>query len=199
MRQATVAYVLGDRLYLNITNRCTNACAFCIRGTKEGVGYNLWLEEEPTADEVLQAIKNPLQYREIVFCGYGEPLLRPGVVRQVAAALKKQGPVSIRINTNGLANLYHRHNVLPELTGLIDVLSISLNAPDAVSYQQICRPQWAEEAYPALLGFIRESKKYIPRVVVSAVEWPGVDLEKCRAVAADLGVAYRIRKLTGSF
>ncbi|AQS59116.1 TatD family nuclease-associated radical SAM protein [Desulforamulus ferrireducens] len=193
----TLSYQIGDALYLNITNRCSNNCAFCIRDTAEGVGYHLWLQKEPTAEEILATIENPSQYREIVFCGYGEPLCRLEIVKEVAAALKERGARSIRINTNGQANLFYGRNIVPDLAGLVDVISISLNAHNAATYVELCRPQQGEEAYYAMLNFAKKCVGVIPRVVLSVVEWPGVDVEACRAIARDLGAEFRLRKYSG--
>ncbi|HEY8392971.1 MAG TPA: TatD family nuclease-associated radical SAM protein [Capillibacterium sp.] len=187
------AYPIGDRLYLNITNRCPNRCVFCIRNNEKGVGYNLWLDREPSAEEVLTAAGNAGDYREVVFCGYGEPLLRWEVVAEVARALKTRYNVPIRVNTNGLAEALLKQSILPKLQGLVDTISISLNAADAATYDRLCRSSLGPEAYPALLRFIRESKKFIPRVVVSVVQIPGFDPEPARKIAEELGVEFRVR------
>ncbi|SHE37745.1 TatD family nuclease-associated radical SAM protein [Desulforamulus putei] len=195
-REFIVSYPIGDSLYLNITNRCFNKCAFCIRQTKTGVGYNLWLSKEPSLPEVLDAVQDPRQYKEIVFCGYGEPLCRLELVREVAAELKKRGARSIRVNTNGQANSLYGRNVVPELAGLVDTMSISLNAQDAATYVKLCQPREGEKAYFSMLDFARKCVGVIPRVILSVVEWPGVDVEACRAIARDLGAEFRLRKPT---
>lgn len=188
-----IAYSLGDALYLNITNRCPNNCCFCVRNGTEGLGgYGLWLEKEPSAREVIEAIGDPREYEEVVFCGFGEPLMRLDVVKEVAAAVKEYG-VPVRINTNGLGNLVHGRNILPELEGLIDRISISLNAEDAKKYQKICRSEYGEQAYDAIIEFIKEAKVYIPDVTVSVLTLKTVDIEKCRKIAKELGVKFRIR------
>lgn len=193
------AYRLGSSLYLNITNRCTNDCLFCIRRTREGLGsYDLWLEREPDLQELLAAAGDIRPYQEVVFCGYGEPLIRPDLVVQAAKEFKKRGR-PVRINTNGQANLIHGRNILPELAGIVDTVSISLNTADPGQYLEICRPQHGEKAYPALLEFASASKKYIPKVILTAVTWPGVDMEKCLGLARELGVAFRPRRLSGTF
>lgn len=189
----TIAYPLHDSLYLNITNRCPNACLFCIRESKTGVGYNLWLEREPLASEVIEAIHDPSGYREVVFCGYGEPLLRSEVVVEVSQWLKKW-PVQVRLNTNGLADLFLGYDVLPNLKGLIDVVSISLNADNAELYQQLTRSSLGKTAFQAVLDFARRSQNYIPRVILTVVDYPGVDLEKAKVIAAELGVEFRTRE-----
>ncbi|GAB6181016.1 hypothetical protein JCM14036_23350 [Desulfotomaculum defluvii] len=195
-KQFIVSYQIGETLYLNITNRCLNKCAFCIRETPTGIGYNLWLNKEPTAQEVLAAIKEPTMFKEIVFCGYGEPLSRLDVVKEVAKSLKETGAKSIRVNTNGQANRYYGYNVVPELVGLVDTISISLNAQNAATYTEICKPADGENSYYAMLEFARKCVGTIPRVILSVVEWPGVDVEACSIIAQDLGAEFRQRKLT---
>ncbi|MDD3652993.1 MAG: TatD family nuclease-associated radical SAM protein [Desulfotomaculaceae bacterium] len=193
------AYALGDSLYLNVTNKCTNDCAFCVRKTVEGVGYyDLWLEKEPNLNELLEAAGDVRQYREVVFCGYGEPLIRIDLVIEAARALKSLG-VPVRVNTNGQAGLYHGRNIAVELSGLIDTISISLNAADSGHYVSLCRPRQGEEAFPAILEFARQCKKYIPKVILSVVRWPGVDIAGCREIARSLDVELRVREPAGTF
>jgi radical SAM protein, TatD family-associated len=192
-RAMVIAYPLKDSLYLNITNRCPNACLFCIRETNGGVGYNLWLKQEPTVEEIVTAIGEPSRYQEIVFCGYGEPLLRPEIVTEVARILKKH-PLKIRLNTNGLADLFLGYDILPKLGGLVDTISISLNADNAISYQELTRTKFGAAAYPALLDFIRRSKEFIPDVIVSVVRYPGVNIDKAATLAKELGVQFRVRE-----
>jgi TatD family-associated radical SAM protein len=186
-----IAYPLHGSLYLNITNRCPNACRFCIRETC-GVGYHLWLEHEPAVNEIIEAIGDPARYHEVVFCGYGEPLTRPEVVIEVGRWLKEKR-VKVRLNTNGLADLFLGYDILPRLGGVVDTISISLNAPDAESYAEITRTAYGLDAYPAVVAFASRSRKYIPEVVLTAVEYPGVDVQKAAAVAKKLNIPYRIR------
>ncbi|MCL4514567.1 MAG: TatD family nuclease-associated radical SAM protein [Firmicutes bacterium] len=189
-----IAYQLGDSLYVNVTNRCTNNCTFCIRRTSSGVGgYNLWLQEEPSVEEMLEAIGDPGRFKEVVFCGYGEPLMRVDEVIQAARALKEKYRIPIRIDTNGQANLIHGRNVVPELAGLVDTISISLNAENAEKYQSVSHSRYGAAAYQAVLDFAREGKKYIPRVVLTVVDVPEVDIEASRRIAGDLGVELRVR------
>jgi TatD DNase family protein len=189
-----IAYKIRDSLYLNITNRCTNKCSFCIRYQSDFVkGHNLRLETEPTEKELKDAIGDPTKYSEVVFCGYGEPTLRLDIVKSVAAWIKEQGGV-VRVNTNGQGNLINKRNILPELRGIVDVVSVSLNAQDAESYNRICRPV-INNAFDEIVHFIREAKTYIPDVQVTVVEMEGVDLGKCRQLADELGVKLRVRKL----
>ncbi|MCX5751245.1 MAG: TatD family nuclease-associated radical SAM protein [Candidatus Saganbacteria bacterium] len=192
----SIAYQIGKSLYLNITNRCTNECNFCIRYKKRQFNNEspLWLEKEPSTQEILDAIGDPSKYQEVVFCGYGEPLLRLDTVIEVSKTLKSKHPdISIRIDTNGHANLFWKKNILPELKGLINSISVSLNAPDAASYEAICNPRLSQKAYPAIIEFIKEAKKQIPEVTATVVDLPNVDKDACRQIATDLGVNFRVR------
>jgi TatD DNase family protein len=188
-----IAYQIGSRLYLNITNKCSCSCDFCVRKLSPGVaGYDLRLEKDPTVEEIISAIGDPRVYSEVVFCGYGEPLIRLDAVKAVARWIKNEGGC-VRVNTNGLANLWHGRNVLPELGGLVDALSVSLNAENAEKYFQICHPVLGIESYSALLDFIKESKKHIPKVQVSVVDISEIDVEACGEIAEGLGVGFRVR------
>ena len=189
-----IAYPIRNSLYLNITNRCTAACTFCVRYHTDFVkGHNLRLGEEPTAGELIAQIGDPGRYAEIVFCGYGEPLLRLDVVKAVAAEVKRRGG-KVRIDTNGHANLIHKRNVLPELAGLVDAVSVSLNAQNAELYEKISQPKFGIETYGSVKEFIREAKKYIPDVTATVVSLPEVDIDACRGIAEELGAKFRVRE-----
>ncbi len=189
-----VAYRIRNSLYLNITNECTLACKFCPKFDDWMVkGYLLKMDHEPTESEILEAISDPSNYEEVVFCGFGESTLRLDLLKSVAKVLKQKG-ARVRLDTEGLANLVHGRNILPELAGLIDSISISLNAPDAKSYAKICPSKFGEAAYPAVKEFIREAKKHIPQVTASVVGLPNLDLDACRQIAeVELGVKLRVR------
>ena len=180
-----IVYPIRNSLYLNITNQCSNRCAFCWKNASFVVkGHDLQLSREPEADELLQAIGNPEKYGEIVFCGFGEPLLRLDLVKTVAAELKKKG-ARIRIDTDGQANLVYGRNILPELKGLVDSISVSLNAENAEKYHRLCRSPFGLKGFQGVIDFIREAKKVIPEVTATVVEMPGVDLEACRRLAEE--------------
>jgi TatD DNase family protein len=189
-----IVYPIRNSLYLNITNRCSNHCTFCAKNASYIVkGHDLELAHEPSAEELIQAVGDPQRVQEIVFCGFGEPLLRLETVKAVAAELKKKG-ARVRIDTDGQANLVYGRNILPELKGLVDAISVSLNAETAEKYQRLCRSPFGEEGFRGLLDFIREAKKFIPEVVATIVEMPGVDIEACRRLAEDeLGVKFKRR------
>lgn len=193
--EGRIAYEIRDSLYLNITNRCNLACRFCPKFSDYEVkGHYLKLSHEPSVEEIFQAIGLPDKYVEVVFCGYGEPTLRIEIVKVIAARMKEKGVKRVRLNTDGLACLVYGRNVLPELKGLIDAVSVSLNAPDAESYVKNCPSKFGETGYTAVCDFILEAKKYIPEVAASVVALPGFDVEACRKRADDLGVPLRIRE-----
>ena len=193
--EGVIAYPIREGLYLNITNRCTNNCSFCVRMKGDFVkGHMLRLRREPSARELEEAIGDPKKYSEIVFCGYGEPLMRLDVVKEVAKWVKEKGG-RVRINTNGQGNLVNGRDILPELAGLVDSFSISLDAQDEETYRKLCAPLH-KEAFGALLAFISGAVKCAPDVQVTVVETEGVDVEACRALAGRLGVKnLRVRKL----
>ena len=189
-----IVYPIRNSLYLNLTNRCSNLCTFCAKKASYVVkGHDLELSREPSAEELVQAVGDPQRYQEIVFCGFGEPLLRLETVKTVAAELKKKG-ARVRIDTDGQANLIYGRNILPELKGLVDAVSVSLNAESPEKYQRLCRSPFGEESFHGILDFIREAKKVIPEVVATIVEMPGVDVEACRRLAEEeLGVKFKRR------
>ncbi|MBP2689298.1 MAG: magnesium-dependent deoxyribonuclease, TatD family, and radical domain iron-sulfur, partial [Deltaproteobacteria bacterium] len=192
--EVRITYRIRDSLYLNITNRCTNACTFCAKRRDYHVkGHLLKLPAEPTAAEALAEVGDPTRYDEVVFCGFGEPLLRLDEVKEIAAELKRRG-ARVRVNTDGLGNLVHGRNVLPELAGRVDALSVSLNAPDAETYARICPNRYGAASFPALLDFLREAPKHVPSVVATAVALPGLDHEAVRRLAESIpGVSFRLR------
>jgi TatD DNase family protein len=193
-KKGKITYPIRNSLYLNVTNRCTAACTFCVRYFTDVVkGHNLRLQKEPTAKELIKEIGDPTKYDEVVFCGYGEPLLRLEVVKEVAAAVKKKGG-RVRIDTNGHGNLIHKRNILPELKGLADAVSVSLNAQNAELYFKLSQPKFGPTTYDAVKAFIKDAKNYIPDVTATVVSAPGVDLDACRRIAEGLGAKFRVRE-----
>ena len=193
-RSTKLAYRIRNSLYLNITNRCSNSCTFCAKFDEFTVkGHNLLLDHEPGYEELMVAIGQPIDVEEVVFCGFGESLLRLDLVKQVAVSLKQRG-FKIRVNSDGQANLVHGRNILPELAGIVDSISISLNAPDAATYAKICNTPFGEAGFAGICEFLKEAGRYIPDVTATAVTLPGIDIEACRRLAESLGVKFRIRE-----
>ncbi len=191
---ARIAYRIRDSLYLNITNRCSNRCSFCAKFDDFTVkGHFLQLDHEPDAVEVLAAVGEHSGYDEVVFCGYGEPLIRLELVKEVARALKEEGR-RIRINTDGQANLVHGRNILPELAGIVDSVSVSLNAADGATYARLCNTPFGDGGFRGVCDFLTQAKQYIPEVIASAVTVPGLDVAAVRTLAQSLRVTFRERE-----
>jgi len=196
----TLAYKYGDGLYLNITNRCCCACEFCIRLDHDSVGGSdsLWLEREPTAAEVLEAVAkfDPAEYNEFVFCGYGEPTERLELMLEVCRGLRKTYPgTPIRLNTNGLADLINHRETAPLLAGLVDTVSVSLNAPDARRYQEIVHSAFGEESFSAMLSYAKACTDYVPKVKFSVVDIiTPEEIGQCRLLTQQLEIPLRVRQ-----
>ena len=192
----TITYRVGSGLYINMTNRCTNDCVFCIRRYCDSVGTadSLWLDTEPSREEVLEDILklDLTEYEEIVFCGYGEPTVRLDDLIWICAQLKKVCSLPIRVNTNGHASLIAGYDTTPLFKNLVDRVSISLNAPDEDEYNRICKPVFEKYAYQSVLSFAESVKSYVPEVVLSVMGGT-TDIERCRLIAEEMGLRLRVR------
>ena len=190
----TYIYKLGEAIYINLTNQCTNDCTFCVRNTSDGVGgYHLWMQKEPSAQEVIALLEKEENVAEIVFCGLGEPTMRLDALLEIATYLKTRGS-HIRINTNGQGSAWAGEDIAPKLKGLIDIVSISLNASDAHHYDQLCRSAYGEEAFAHLLDFAKSCVDQGIDTVLSVVDVIGEDeIEKCRKIAEGIGARLRVR------
>ena len=191
----SITYNYKNNLYLNITNRCTNKCDFCLRNISYiFAGYNLKLKKEPSKAEIIEKTVKNYSGGEIVFCGIGEPLVRLNDVLDISRELKKKLGVKIRVDTNGQAKLYYPvREIAKELSEVIDAVSISLNAENAEKYNTICRPE-SSFAYISLLGFINECKDFLD-VTLTVVNLPEINIEKCKKIADNFGVKFRVRNL----
>ncbi len=194
--QPTLVYDIRQSRYLNITGRCTLRCAFCPKqqGSKQIHQYQLALSSQPTTADFLPLLGDVSQFDEYVFCGYGEPTLNLATLLGVAREIKARGG-KVRVNTDGLGNLFHKRNILPELASCVDALSVSLNAQDEDTYLRHCQPK-LKGSFAAVNAFIKEAPKYIARVEVSAIEGlEGVDIDACRALVEAAGCRFKHRKL----
>jgi TatD family-associated radical SAM protein len=197
----TITYQVKQSVYVNLTNRCPCACRFCLRNNGSGVFGSgpLWLEREPTLEEVTASLDgwDYTRFREVVFCGYGEPTERLDVLLAAAEYLKgRDAALRVRVNTNGLSDLINGKPTAPLFAGKVDCLSISLNTDDAAEYLDLCRPKFGATAYPALLAFTREAAAVVPEVVMTVVGEPVTSIEKqarCRVLAESLGARLRVR------
>ena len=199
-----IAYPVKSGLYVNLTNRCPCACEFCLRKHGPGVfgSGSLWLEREPSVAEVVAAVDRGLeaargQTAELVFCGYGEPTERLDDLLAVARHVREVAPgLPIRINTNGLADLIHGRATAGDLRGLVDVVSISLNTPDADEYFRLCHPKFGPQSYAAMLAWAKSCALHVPTVVMTVVGEPvtsEADQARCRRLAESLGAKLRVR------
>lgn len=194
-----LVYELDKKIYINLTNRCTNECIFCLRQDKDDVcGQELWLDSEDfTSEDVIEQLKKFNLSSEVIFCGYGEPMLKFEVLRQVAKYIKETYPeIKIRVNTNGHANFIYKKNVVPELVGLVDEFSVSLNASNSEEYDELSQPKF-ENAYEEVKKFIKCSADAGIETVASIVDgYKGrrLDVEKCREIAGSLGAKLRVRE-----
>jgi len=192
-------YPIRDSLYVNLTDSCTIHCRFCPKWDENYVvkGHNIRLSHEPSSAEVLAALAAAglARYRELVFCGLGEPTFRLDVLKDVARAVRAQGTgIRIRLDTDGLGSLLHKRDIVPELVGLIDEVSVSLNAADGVTYARLCPSDHGEAAFDAVKSFIMRARAVLPRVRATAVAVPKLNLDRCREVAeVELGVSFVAR------
>ena len=198
MKGLTFVYAVHDNLYINLTNRCPCNCTFCIRHNGDGAygSDSLWLEREPTCEEVLVEFDkyDMSKFSEIVFCGYGKPMERAEDVAFIGKELKKRYPDKlIRLNTNGLSDKIHGKPTAHLLKGAADIVSISLNSGNAEDYNKVTRPKWAD-SFEAMLRFAEDCKKYVPKVMFTVVDVISErEINESKAISEKLGIPLRIR------
>ena len=195
----TITYAGRNGIYVNLTNRCPCACTFCLRQNRDKVfnSDSLWLEREPTLKEICDSIDtwDLAKYEEIVFCGYGEPTERLEDLLKVAEYIKSKSSIPIRINTNGLADLIAGEKVAHKLEGLIDTVSVSLNATNKEDYLKLVRPKFGIDSYNAMLSFTHDCTKYVPNVIMTVVDKVTTkeEQEKSREICESVGATFRVR------
>lgn len=189
-------YELDGNLYINLTSKCTNDCAFCVRNEHTSYfGHKLWLSREPSAADVLNRIPADVtRYKEYVFCGFGEPALKLPVLLEIGRALKARGAV-VRLNTNGQANMIWKRDVSAELAEAVDKINVSLNEATAEDYAKLCRPAFGEAAFAGLQDFAKKCAARGIDTWFSVVDCIGEEkIEKCREIAKNCGVSLRVRE-----
>ena len=195
----TITYAAGSAIYVNMTNRCPCACTFCLRHNKDHVfdSDSLWLDREPTVREVCDSLDgwDLTKYEQIVFCGYGEPTERLYDLLEVAKYIRSKSDIKIRINTNGLADLIWKESTASKLEGLIDAVSISLNATNKEDYFKVVRPKFGIGSYDAMLKFTNDCTRYVPSVMMTVVDvvTSKEEQELCRKICESVGATLRIR------
>jgi TatD DNase family protein len=194
-RGLNFTYKIGSSLYINVTNRCDAKCGFCDReGDAVLNGYSLRMakSDEPEAAVYIKEIGDPKQYNEIVFCGYGEPTIRWDVVKSIAKYVKEMGGRT-RLITNGHGNLINKRDIVPELKGLINSVSISFNSPDARQYSELMGLD--VRYYNEMISFANEAKNYLDRVVMTAIAMDEINIEKARKIVEEkIGAEFRVRQ-----
>ncbi|MDL2287651.1 TatD family nuclease-associated radical SAM protein [Eubacteriales bacterium OttesenSCG-928-G02] len=194
-------YEVRNGIYINLTNRCSNTCEFCIRNNGEGVygSDSLWLEKEPTSQEVIDELKkyDISKFSEIVFCGYGEPTYCLNEICEISKYIKANYNIKIRINTNGQGNLIHGYDITPRFEGIIDTLSISMNTAAAEEYFKLCKPEFGIGTFNEVLNFGKKASKYVNEIIFSVVDTtiPAEDIALCEKLARENCGILRVRTL----
>lgn len=198
----TITYEYGDNLYVNTTNRCDFACLFCLRANKSSLGSiyndNLWLDREPTREEILADIerRDLSKYAQLCFVGFGEPSYRIEDICWVIDRLKEHGhTIFIRMDTNGTGNLIHGLDICPDFKGRFDMVSISLNTDTAEKFNALCCPE-LPGSFEAMKSFAKEIQQYVPKVMMTVVDTiPPEEIENCRRICEEeIGAIYRVRE-----
>lgn len=195
----TILYKVHNNLYVNLTNKCPCACTFCLRQTKDSMEDSgpLWLEREPSVAEVVADFRNfnMDEYDEVVFCGFGEPTERIDALKETARYVKETFGKKIRLNTNGLGNLINGRDICPELKGLVDTVSISLNTPNRERFYELTRSRFGIGSFDAMLDFAKSAVLYVPNVVLTTVATTisPEEEEECGKICGEIGARYRIR------
>jgi cyclic pyranopterin phosphate synthase len=195
----TTVYWLDKTLYLNITNKCSNNCYFCFRKFKKGIKeFNLKLEKEPTKTEVIEELRqviNRKNWKEIVFCGFGEPIERLNLVLQLTRYIKGKYLKPVRVDTNGQGYLLNKGiDVAQQLKDArVDKVRVSLNAHNKETYNEVCKPT-SDGAYESILEFIKKAKQAGLETEVTAVTIPEVSITQIKELAERLGVKFATRE-----
>lgn len=202
-KSMTITYEIDGKLYLNITNKCPCNCTFCIRNNGDGAYGSdpLWLEHQPTAEEVVEAVRkcDINKYSEVIFCGYGEPTCELEILKKTAKYIRSVSDIPIRINTNGLSDLINKRETAVEFESIADTISISLNASDSETYDKVTRPSFkGNNCFEEMLSFASKVKEYVPNTVLTVVDVIGEEeIEKSRKIAENIGIKLRVREYIG--
>ena len=196
-RKDTYLYVLDGNLYVNLTNKCSNACDFCVRNECDSYyGHYLWLKNgDVTAEKVIASAKdfNLSQYKEAVFCGFGEPTYKMKEMLALCDFFHEKG-LKTRLNTNGQGSLINKRDIAPELKDKIDFVNISLNFSCAEKYQPVCRSQFGANGFDGLLDFARQCQKNDIPCRFSIVDCIGEEeVEACKRLAESLRIPLYVR------
>lgn len=193
-----IVYVVANNLYINLTNRCTNKCEFCVRYYDQPTYGDLWIKQEPTAQQIIEILNNEYDlndYRQIVFCGYGEPTIKFDEIIAVATYCKQNGKTT-RINTNGHGSEIAGRDITKQMVGLIDIVNVSLNATDSIKYDNICHSQYGQRAFDIMLNFAKKCVDCGIQTYLSVVDCIGKDeIAKAQTIADSIGAKLKVREL----
>ena len=196
--QNKYVYTVDKNVYINLTNRCSNRCEFCVRYYDKPIYGDLWIKDEPSADIVIDILEkeyNLADYGEVVFCGYGEPTYRFDAIEKISEYVHSKG-AKTRINTNGQANEILGQDITARISKCIDTINISLNATDAVKYDKICHSDYGERAFDIMLDFAKKCVSHGANVVLSVVDVIGQEeIAKATEIAKSVGAKLRVREL----
>ncbi len=198
-RKDTYVYTLDGNLYVNLTNKCSNGCDFCVRNERTSYyGNYLWLKNgDPTPEKVVSAANgfgDLSRFKEVVFCGFGEPTYRVSEMVALCDYFHSKG-LKTRLNTNGQGNLINKRDIVPELKDKLDFINVSLNASCAEKYQPICRSQFGESGFTALVEFAKSCRKAGIACRFSIVDCIGEEeVEACKRLAESVKVPLYVRK-----
>lgn len=191
----TIAYKVENNLYINLTNRCTNCCTFCIRTTcKDAYGHDLWLDKEPSANDIIMAADDVSNYSEIVFCGYGEPTIKLNELIETGKHFKSLGK-PVRLNTNGQGNIINKKNIVPLLKDSLTSVSISLNAPTAKKYHELCKCQFKEDVFKEIIEFAKLCTNYFDTTLTVLDILNKDEIQQCKLIAESINANFRVRKI----
>lgn len=198
-RKDTYLYTLDGNLYVNLTNKCSNACDFCVRNERTSYyGNYLWLKNgDPTAEKVM-AVANGYgdltRFKEVVFCGFGEPTYRLAEMVALCDYFHEKG-LKTRLNTNGQGNLINKRDITPDLKGKIDFVNISLNASCYEKYQPICRSQYREAGFESMIEFAKLCRRNGIDCRFSIVDCIGEEeVQACKYLAESVKIPLYVRK-----
>lgn len=197
-RKDTYVYTLDGNLYINLTNKCSNACDFCVRNERASYyGNYLWLRNgDPTAEKVMAAANgfgDLSRFNEVVFCGFGEPTYKMAEMLALCDFFHEKG-LKTRLNTNGQGNLINKRDIVPDMKGKIDFVNISLNASCYEKYQAICRSQFKEAGFDGMVEFAKLCRRNGIDCRFSIVDCIGEDeVAACRCLADSVKIPLYVR------
>jgi len=198
-----IFYEHGSGLYVNLTSRCPVACEFCVKQEWDYgfEGQDLSLPKgEPSVEELRSGLKARMlktkKYKQLVFCGFGEPTMRLAAMTGLGTFARRNWPgLEIRLNTIGLGSLIEKRDIVPELHDYLDMVSVSLNTLDPKQWVLMHRPapKYRAKGFAAVKDFIERCAKSGLRTRVTGVQGAGADLSAVEDYARRVGAEFLAR------